>query len=91
MDGIFRRIRHDELLDKFIQHEMLPIREFAELMDMAPQLIYYRLRNHKLTRGVCERCGTDGFIDLKEACGEFPSLKEAVEAEKETQGGVLET
>jgi len=83
---LFSQIRRDELLDKAIGFGRLPVREMADLLNIAPQLLYYRIRTKKLTKRVCNCCGTEGFIDLKEACGAFPALAEAVQEEKEALG-----
>lgn len=83
---LFAQIRRDELLDKAIGFGKLPVREMAQLLNIAPQLLYYRIRNKRLIKHACNCCGTEGFIDLEEACGEFPALAEAVQEEKEALG-----
>jgi len=37
------QVARDELLDKGFYYSMLPVREFARMMKVAPQLIYYRV------------------------------------------------
>jgi hypothetical protein len=88
---LYARIRRDELLDKAIEYGRLPVREMAELLDIAPQLLYYRFRTKKLKRYTCDCCGTHGFVDLKEACGEFSALAEAVQETQEAQGLDMES
>jgi len=88
---LFAQIRRDELLDKAIRFNQLPIREMADLLNIAPQLLYYRIRTKKLTKRICTCCGTYGFIDLEEACGAFPTLAEAVQEEKEARGLDVDT
>jgi hypothetical protein len=88
---LFAQIRRDELLDKAIGFGKLPVREMADLLNIAPQLLYYRIRTRKLTKQVCNCCGTLGFIDLEEACEEFPALAEAVQEEKEALGIDVDT
>ena len=88
---LFARIRRDDLLDKAIGFGKLPTREMAELIGIAPQLLYYRFRIKRLTKSACNCCGTEGFVDLEEACGEFPALAEAVQEEKEALGIDVDT
>jgi len=96
------QVARDELLDKGFYYSMLPVREFARMMKVAPQLIYYRVRTGKIKQHTCTECGREGLVpidairtfrtapqDVQEAAQDYGVRLEPGEAEDRT-GDVLQ-
>lgn len=57
-------VERDNLVDKAFFYSMLPVREFARMMKVAPQLVYYRIRTGKVKLHTCTECGREGLVPL---------------------------
>ena len=84
--NIYEQVRRDELRDRAELFGLMPVREFAEYIGVAPQLVYYRIRNKRIQKHVCKCCGQPNLIDVKEALGTFPGKAKALQAEEEESG-----
>ena len=61
------------------------MRELARLLDIAPQMVYYRIRNKQLEKHTCPGCGKEGMIGLDNARDVFPILAEIEASAQEAE------
>lgn len=81
----------DELVDKAFHYNVMTVRDVARLLQVAPQLIYYRIRTGKLTQHTCKSCGREGLITVDDAIGTFSHPPQDVQAQVEAHGLDLES
>jgi hypothetical protein len=77
-------MERDELIDKAFWYGKVSVREFARIMHVAPQLVYYRLRTKKLEALTCSECGREGLIDFRKGLRSFHATPQDVQAAEET-------
>jgi len=77
-------MERDELIDKAFWYGKVSVREFARIMQVAPQLVYYRIRTKKLEVKVCSECGREGLIDFTAGRRSFRTSPQDVQAAEET-------
>lgn len=83
IDDFIKQVEQDELEDKAaVLKKMTPI-EYARARGIAPQKVYYNIRNHKLNFGYCD-CGRK-VIDIEEADTLF-KFKVEKEADENAHG-----
>lgn len=87
IDDLQRMIEEDERIDKAeLLNKMTPI-EYARLRGMAPQRVYYYLRNKKLASETCQ-CGRR-VIDVKDT-DELLAIKKDFQGLSEKQMEIVE-
>lgn len=74
IDDLIRRMQLDELEDKATTTTHLTPIEYARARGMAPQRVYYAIRNHKLETEYCQ-CGRK-VISIEKADAHFKIAKE---------------
>jgi hypothetical protein len=86
IDDFQRQIEEDERRDHAeLVGKLSPI-EYGRLRDIAPQLVYYRIRKGQLELEACPGCGRR-VIDVRRADDLFRSvLQKAVQAEEDDAG-----
>jgi hypothetical protein len=90
-DELVQRMDRDDLVDKAFFYGLMPVREFARLMQVAPQLIYYRLRTKKLQLHTCETCGREGLVNVEDGIRTFRTTPQDVQEAEEARRGELAT
>lgn len=65
-DELFRLMQEDELEDKVNTATKISVSEYATARHIAPQRVYYYIRNRRLAKTNCTECGR-GVIDIAEA------------------------
>jgi hypothetical protein len=76
-------MQRDELIDKAFWYRKVSVREFARIMQVAPQLVYYRIRTKKLEVKTCSECGREGLIDFDAGRRSFRTAPQDVQAAEE--------
>lgn len=90
-EELFQRMERDELVDKAFHYGLMPVREFARLMQVVPQLVYYRVRTKKLQLQTCESCGREGLVRVEDGIRTFRTTPQDVSEAAEARGGELGT
>jgi hypothetical protein len=81
--ALAEQMYEDELRDKASHYGKVTPREAARILRVAPQLVYYRIRNHRLNKLTCSECGREGLVDWGEVQASFGKTEDEAEGQEE--------